>query len=81
MKIFFELMIGDTSHFLFVNRMTTAELQSLKDADRAISKQAKFSSQFWMKNSIFSGQHELKMTLVSTLPTLEFSIYFLSFLL
>ena len=55
---FDELMIGDTRHFLFVNIMTTAELQSLKDADGAISKQAKFSSQFWMKNSIFSGQHE-----------------------
>ena len=40
MKIFFELMIGDTSHFLFVNRMTTAELQSLKDVDGAISEKA-----------------------------------------
>ena len=37
---FDELMIGDTRHFLFVNIMTTAELQSLKDADGAISKKA-----------------------------------------
>ena len=30
-----ELIIIDTSHFLLVNMMTTAEQQSRKDADRA----------------------------------------------
>ena len=33
-------MTRDTSNFSFVNIMTTAELQSLKDVDGAISEKA-----------------------------------------